>query len=165
MMEFILGVLLSPYFFGLLLLLMVIYEHKDAAEGVSFLLVVTLIVGYFIFKPSLFIIGVVVAAWIPIGLLWSIFRWKRHCNKLVNEYNARKPFKDAHIEQMNRMTLDQDISVENNKSALIYWVLVWPVSLVESLVGDIIHMVSELVTKKFREIFEKISNSAKQKIK
>lgn len=159
-MEFLLG-LATGYFLtwpGLigLLILGTIFEANEAHSWATFIGVVSAVVAYFFFSVPLVVLAYYIAGYFVIGFVWSFWRYKRHADKIVDEY--------------------KDQSESARKSALIYlephrmlgalttWVIIWPFSMVENVLGDIIKLVQTAITTFFKGIYTRIYMGAVGKL-
>jgi hypothetical protein len=43
---------------------------------------------------------------------------------------------------------------------IVQWILIWPLSMIENLIGDLIHAIESLVTRWFRGVYHTIYDSA-----
>lgn len=139
-----------------LIILGILFEHNGARGWAVFSALVTMVVSYFFFGIPLTTVLLSAAAYVAIGVVWSFFRYKRHVNEVV-ERNK----------ESSRATKDRALDALHPKamlSTITAWILVWPFSLVENFVGDIINGIQLLVQKVFRSIYHKIYDSAVSKL-
>jgi hypothetical protein len=139
-----------------LLILGILFEHNGARGWAVFSALVTMVVSYFFFGIPLTTVLLGAAAYVAIGVVWSFFRYKRHVNEVVerNKESSRSA-KDRALEALHPKAM---------LSTITAWILVWPFSLVENFVGDIINGIQLLVQKVFRSIYHKIYDSAVSKL-
>jgi hypothetical protein len=143
--------LIALLFFG------VLFEHNGARGWAVFTALVVAAVAYFFFSVSLLTIGIGVASYIAFGLVWSFWRYKREA-QLVVEANKAESI------QTREYALRR-LHPRNMWPSITAWVMIWPFSLIENFVGDIINAIQALVKKVFRGIYYKIYDSAVEALK
>lgn len=166
MVEFffmILGYLISIPALIIILLIATYQESCEKHGWSAFLMIVSLAIVYFLFDIKTSHALIAVAAYIPIGLVWSIVRWKIYCTRKVDQ--LKDYFTTAEDEVLYRsetysQTTIDNLNVRRNLDKLTYWVICWPVSMVERAIGDLVHAVRHIITNWFGSVFERISNSA-----
>jgi len=149
-------------------------HQEDDGWAIIWLLVASAI-AYHIFQLELTTFLMWLAAYIPIGVIWSFYRWRRYCNKSVEEYNWEKQKRDAvdHAgadselarEQRQLDGLKKMLEPSNNISRLVQWIFIWPFSIIDNVIGDIYDMVVKLVKTHLISLYSKISSSALDKVK
>ena len=94
MLEVIGAMVLTWWFFGGMCIFSLFAVHSEW-EVFSFLSVVGIAtLAYFLFDLTIEIMGWLVLGYIPIGMGWAIWRWRKHCKKNVEEFN--KTGKESH---------------------------------------------------------------------
>lgn len=149
--AFIVGVILSlPVLIGLIFLDLVL-EHNEHDGWSLFvtLLIVALVWNMFTFPLNLLLIAA--AAYFPVGLLWSFWRWRRHCSRVVADVK-KNPSQKA--DGLRKLDLSEQIF------RIVSWILNWPASALASLLGDIIDVIEVLVRKVFHKVYVRISRNA-----
>jgi hypothetical protein len=154
-MEFILGMLFTPLALCICILLSVLFEHKDARGFAGFTFLIGGTILYNLLGLSLTTLGIAAALWLPIGLAWSMWRWSRHCSKTV---------KRAEAFEISRNAAKSEIDFKEKSPTLVYWVIFWPISLVEMLLSDIFDVIETLVTKVFQKTYARIAGNANAKL-
>lgn len=154
-MEAIVAFVLSWWVFVPLCLIIGWVVHNEEAGWAMFLTVCSIAILCGILQLSVVTIGIGAIVYLPIGLVWSIWRWKRKVNYIVRQVQDGDMSSDRGREE---------VLVRNNLQNLVSWVIVWPFSVVESFIGDIVELVQIAVRNWFRSVYEKISNDAIQKI-
>jgi len=151
-MAVLLAILLSWPFIAGLILLILILEHNDAS---GWTLAGTIALGtvLYFFLPWLTLpkLGIIAGAWLPIGFGWSFFRWKRHCNDTVESVRKNEIRPDTAKELVNP---------RQNVTRITHWIIAWPFSFVESIVGDMIDVVHRTIIRIAKSTYSKISDSA-----
>lgn len=150
-MEFILAIVLTWWFFGGLCIFALFSVHNEY-EFFSFLSVVGIgTLAYFLFNLQLATIGWVALAYIPTGLAWSIWRWRKHCKTSVEEHNA------STSEHWGSDLIEYRLNPSNNIGKIVNWVFIWPFSFVESVLSDLIDAVEDFIKNYLIKIYENIS--------
>jgi hypothetical protein len=150
--AFVAGFMLSWPALIVLMILGILFEHNGARSWSVFTALVVMAVSYFFFSVPLMTVLLGAAGYVAIGLVWSFYRYKRHASNVVEEYkNATPPQKARAI---------ADLHPKEMLGTITAWILIWPFSLIENFVGDIITGIQTLVQKVFRGIYHKIYDSA-----
>lgn len=155
-MEYIIGILTAPYVLVALFLLAVLFDHNDARGWSGFLTISAIGLTLWAFSPSWYLLGVIVGAWIPVGIAWSMWRWRRYCAKVL---------KDATNEKISKPEALRKIETGRNTPTIVYWAMAWPISMIEMICSDIIDMVEVLVTRVFKGTYAKIAGDTADKIR
>jgi len=101
--------------------------------------------------------GIFAIAYLPIGGWWSGVRWKNYTTTLVNAYNRKGLGKTGHSYDL----LCETVNPAENKTRLGNWVVVWPFSMVDNVVGDTI----DLVLSKMSGYYMRVTTAALQNVK
>jgi len=155
-MEFILGLLLSWPIFLTLLFATLLFEHKEEEYWVIFLLLLTAIIAFFMFDVSWTNLGLAAVAWLPIGFVYSFMKWKRHCTVTVQRMRDGK---------INAKEAEKGVAISNNGSKVAHWIIAWPFSLIDLIVGDIFDIIQGMCQGIFRRTYERVSAKALNEIK
>lgn len=137
---------------GVLFLLGILSEHNESSGWAVFWMLLAAGVAWVAFSLPLMMLAIGAVAYIAVGLVWSFWRYKRHVSKKVDEYKGR--------DQREREHVLRQLHPKAMLGTITAWIVVWPFSMVENLVGDLINFVQSLVTKIFRGIYFKIYDSA-----
>lgn len=154
-MEFILGMFFSPIVLCIFIALSLLFEYKEARGFAGTCFILAGIIVYSLLGLSLQTLGMVAALWVPVGLGWSIWRWSRYCSNIV---------KQAEAGEISKSTAKWEVDFKHKTPTLVYWVIFWPVSLVEMLLSDIFDIIETLVTKVFKGTYARIANNASSKL-
>ena len=155
-MEFITGL-----FFGyaltwpsliVLCILGIIFEANEAHGFAMFTGIIAAILAYFLFHVDPMSIIIYIVGYFVIGVMWSIWRYKRHAMNIVAEY------KD-YSEHSRKVALSE-LNPSRMLNTITTWVLVWPFSMIENVSGDLIKLVQTTLTTVFKSIFHKIYQQA-----
>lgn len=157
-MEFIVGLatgyLLTWPALVFLCILAIWLEHFEATGWSVFFGLIALVVAYFMFEVPLATLAMIVGGYAVAGLLWSFWRYKRFVSKGATEALA----KNASIE--NKEAALARLRASQNLGKITSWFVIWPISIVENLTGDIINLVQTAITEWFHGVYEKIFNSS-----
>lgn len=135
-----------------LLILGILFEHNGAHGWAVFSAITTMVVSYFFFGIPLTTVLLGAFTYVVIGIVWSFYRYKRYVNDIIIEHkDSSKSMKEAVLSRIHPREM---------LSTITAWILIWPFSLVENFVGDIITGIQLLVQKVFRKVYHKIYDSA-----
>lgn len=158
-MEFLAGIIVGWWSLPIVALFALWSTHNDYDGWAVFFTLVLGTITALLFDIPASYIWWSLAAYIPIGLAWSMFRWKRYVSFKVKEYNE-----DADKSDIKHARLLEKIQPSANVSRIVHWVLIWPFSILDNLIGDIIEYVTQLVNKHLIGIYRRITLSAVDKI-
>lgn len=159
MIEFIVGYAVTLPVLAILLFAGILFEHNEWRGSAIFSAIVATVVAYFYFKFPISYALYGTAVYAVIGVFWSFYRYKRHVSTKVD--STRVPGmsasqKEAIIQKMHPTAMLGTITA---------WILIWPFSIIDNLVGDIISAIEHLVKTVFRGVYHKIYMSAVSQIK
>jgi hypothetical protein len=137
--------------FILLGIIALVTEHNEAHGWTVFFTIVMMLAAVSLPSVTWTMMGVLAVVWVPIGLVWSLWRWKKYCAHIVSEVANGKIMASSG---------KQMIDPQEALSKITQWVIAWPFSLVESLIGDIIDAVQNMIKGIFKATYEKISAKA-----
>jgi membrane protein implicated in regulation of membrane protease activity len=149
-MLFLAGYIISWPAFGLLCLSGIFFEHIRCHGWAVIMGISAIVVGYYYFDVTLAEILWWVASYVAIGLVWSFWRYHRHVSdeaEDIRNSSSTGVYLTAKIEAL---------APGKNVDLITYWIIIWPFSAIESVVGDVINVVQSLVTKVFRSVYAKI---------
>ncbi len=141
----------------ILLILGIAFEHNGNRACAVFTGLVAMLVSYFFFNVPLQTIALATVGYLIVGVVWSFWRYKVHVEKEIASIQSMRKL-DMNIK--NRML--HNLSPSNNLSKITAWIIVWPFSVIENLIGDIIVSIQTLVTKVFKGVYHKIYTSRVQ---
>ena len=172
-LEIVTLIMLSPWFiFGLLTLTFWCSYFEHYKCSVLFTATFVCCVALYFSVPTMYILYGAIC-YIPIGLVWSYYRWTRYTIEIVDEHNEqanniinnRHSQKHPHeaLEAHERLTLlvNFKLNITNQKARITSWVFAWPVSLVENVIADAILSVQRIVIVHCRSLFDKAAERAK----
>lgn len=138
-----------PAFIGLLIL-GIFFEHAGARGWAVFTGIVTMLVSYFFFDVGLETIAYCAIAYVAVGVVWSFWRYK----VFVDESVAK--IKESGASGHRKGLMIETIAPHRNLDTITAWIIIWPFSAVENILGDIITMVQALVSDVFKGVYHKI---------
>lgn len=151
-MAFAAGWLLSWPALIILAILGIIFEANDGHKMAVFLAIVAAVVSYFFFGLTLTQLAYYGAAYVGAGLIWSFWRYKRHCDKMVEKHKGETlEYRQRVVERMRPSNMISQITM---------WIMAWPFSAVENIAGDLIVTFQSLVTRFFRGVYNRVFDSA-----
>lgn len=180
-METILAVVLSPIAVASLVILALLFEYNSRTEWSAFMLVVGGIISAVLSGVSITTIGIVAACYVPIGAIYSFWRWRRFVRTVVREINDKLKdsqngevflsisngswsSKEAYTKEQIPKYITEEYTVGNYWSKIVGWIVIWPISVIDSFVGDIIDMLRTLVTGWLAGAYNKITKNALEEL-
>lgn len=156
--TFLATVFLSWYGLGALVLAGIIFEYFSARKMSVLIGIGTIAAAYYFFQLPLKTLLFGIGGYITIGLIWSFWRYHRHVNVeirlLVEKYGV-----DALKDKFKVRELHPKAMI----GTIVAWIIVWPFSMVESACGDVIYFIDQLVRTAFKQVYNRIYNSALKK--
>lgn len=156
MVEFLLGVIASPFFYAIAcFILMILEAQKDPSRGfISFVFVSVL--GCAIYSHLDYLLANIVmvisitVAYLLAGCTWTVYLWSKHCRSVVEKFKGymSDPINSPHT----GMSLQYQIDPERYLSRFVYWVFLWPISVASSFVDDVLGLFKRILSKAFIKI-------------
>ena len=179
MMEifaFIGAVATSIWTLGILALFVLWLVHENSERWAVFWVAVLGCLAYWTSNVDPVTALTYAALYIPIGVGWSMYRWRRFCkaevertNKnMIDLKNPKRTISDIDANLHNdseRNRLENKLQASNNITELVSWIIVWPFSLLENVLGDVYDMIVTLVRKHLINVYTRISMSAMKDLK
>lgn len=145
MLEFILGMITAWWVIPLFCFINYFSIRAESTTWAIFFTILILFLVWFTYSiPLSYILGFIVL-YIPIGIAWSIRRFNLYCNEKVKNYSKN----DYH-------DLIYYIKPSNNIDKIVSWIIVWPFSLIDTTIGNIIYELEKLVKEKLYKIYDNI---------
>jgi hypothetical protein len=160
------GAIVVSYWFLCILVCVILWNvHLDNDGWAIIWLAALTAAAYFAFTVSWQTIAIAAAVYIPIGLIWSIYRWKRHCKTALEDYQDSKERIQSGKENNswdNKLERRQEdakklMNPAKNIDRIASWVIVWPFSLIDNIIGDLIDMVRDIIKKYLIRIYDTIA--------
>lgn len=158
MFEFVLGYLLTWPFIAMLVVAGILFEHNECSGWAVFTGMVAAVVAYCYFKIPLIDVATGAVAYVVLGVLWSFYRYKRYVSKKVADILAYVA--TANVSDTYKQTQMSYLHPSKMLGPITSWIIIWPFSVIENLVGDIISSVETLVKTVFKGVYNKIYASA-----
>lgn len=167
-MEFLLGVVVgvmsSWWWLWALLFAILAFEHHEYEGWGIFGLILLVITFYIILDINTKYLIISSILYIPLGIAWSIYRWKRHCSSVMEDYDIDVKLAGCELDSYQKGRFIDRLKASNNITKIVNWVIVWPFSLLDNLIGDIIDFVTQVIKKHLIGIYNKISAGNIEKI-
>lgn len=126
-------------------------EHGGYRKSAVFAGLVAMAISYFYYSVSLKTIWFYLVGYVAIGLGWSFWRYRLYLAKMVENLSKR-----VWESQKDKEFAVKKLLPSNNLERITSWIIVWPFSVIEHTLGDIITMVQTLVTKFFKGVYHRI---------
>lgn len=149
-MDFFLG-LIAGYFLNwialsALVLLAIFLEALECTTTALLVTAFTAFVAYLFFQVPLSHVLYGSAAYALVGVVWSVWRYRRYVRDQVEADPDRLSF--SHI------------APANQAGRIVHWMVVWPISMASNLIGDLLVLAKTIVTDWLRDIYEGIYRDA-----
>jgi hypothetical protein len=158
MFEFIAGLvtgyLLTWPALVVLLLVGIVFEHKGARGWAVATGLVAMAISYFYFDVALQTILYLAIAYLAVGLVWSFWRYNVYAKETVKWIKTLQ-VPDKFSETYRQSHID-NLAPSKNLDRITAWIIIWPFSLIENLLGDLINAIQGLVTRVFKGVYSKI---------
>ena len=154
-MEFLLALFFTPAFILGMLIFALLAEHNNSRGWAGFWFLLLLLAGYGLLDLSVGGLIFTACAWIPVGIAWSMWRWKRHCSGVVKQFKAEK---------MDKWAAEGELDLSKHTGAIVYYVYAWPVSMVQMILSDLIDLIETLVVDVFKRTYSRMSESARSQL-
>lgn len=112
-------------------------------------------------------VGVWAAAYVPIGILWSFFKWYLLLRKYRDDYLVLKEeYKKESADYRERNTFEYYANLKltlpvanKNKATICRWICYWPLSFINLLLTDLVKECVLIIYDKIGWIYDRISKS------
>jgi hypothetical protein len=148
-LAFLAGWLLSWPALGVLFVLGVLLEYASWRGTAVFVGIVAAVSAYFFFQISLQTLAIAAAIYFVVGVLWSFWRYRVYVREAVATATTK-----MEKERLYRY------EPGNNLGKITAWIIVWPFSMVENVIQDVIRFAEMLVKEVFHKVYERIFQSA-----
>ncbi len=125
--------------------------HDDSAGWSLFWLIALSIVVFGTYPIPIHYFFIGLALYLPIGVLWSLTRWKKYCRRRVQDV-AEHYGKDWWDTEGSHW-----LSPSTHISKIINWIVSWPFSLLENIMGDLIDWLVDFVKIRLIFLYDKIT--------
>ena len=159
-MEFIQGLitgyLLSHLGLIALCVIGVLCAAYDCKVIAGFLIIAAVWTATQIFPAPGAIKWIIPPIYLLVGVIWSMWRYKRHVDDAADRYSG------SHVEK--RAALLASVRPSAMLGEITGWVLIWPFSMVASVIGDSIKLVQHAIKNWLNSVYEGIFNSAAKRL-
>lgn len=155
-LDWVLGYVLTLPFLVVLLTFGILFEHNSAHFWAIFTGIIATTVAYFYFKFPMIDVLYGVVGYAAAGVVWSFYRYKRFVSKKVDESRT--------MNDNQKEYLIKEIHPTKMLGTITSWIIIWPFSVIDNLLGDLISAVETLVKTVFRGVYNKIYASAVSQI-
>lgn len=156
-MDFVAGIFFSFWFLVPALLFFVLAETNDRGFW-SFVLGAAILWSSWQYIAPFFQLWHL-ALYVPIGIVWSIWRFDRRCSKITAE--LKKENEKAHWTTNYSRS---DMHPRNNVDRITRWIIFWPLSVVQYALNDALSAVTGLVKGWLQHIYAVIENRHLEKL-
>lgn len=150
---FLSAYLLTWPFLAILFLAGVFFEHTRSHGWAVFTGILAIVVGYFYFDISVKTLLLWSIGYLVIGVVWSFWRYNSYVSESVKALTEKRVADEYLPGQIEALAPGRNLDL------ITTWILIWPFSAVENILGDIITFIQTLVTKVFRGVYAKIYDS------
>lgn len=164
MVEFLFGIMFGWWMWPLLFIVALFFEAAEShwwAGSFAFLTLIAFggafnLLSFSVTSLLLFIVG-----YLGLGAGHSVFRWYRYTSIKTDELNALGDNPgDYKVELYLR-----DTNFREQLDRITYWFLMWPISSLAHLFRDTIDMIRKFVVTWFSNVYDRITNRARGKVK
>ncbi|RLC08009.1 MAG: hypothetical protein DRI24_24015 [Deltaproteobacteria bacterium] len=180
--AFIAGIMFSWYFWPIAFIASLFFE---SFERNGFAVFTAILAGFGIYgffgiaEFSWVGLFIGIAIYIGAGFAHAVFRWYRYVDNKVEYFAKKLPgLKTAAEGERNSMTAGNgkrnlETAVQSHKNEtnyrnrldkISYWVLMWPISSLSHLFGDIVILIQKAISQFFSGLFDRITSKANAKL-
>jgi len=160
LLAFGLGLLTSYWVLGAFILFAIWVESNDCHGWSATFTILGLVSAYFIFSLS----PLLLLAYIPVGILWSVWRWKVYCKDCLKRAKAGNLYTGSWNEvgskenkEASRRALESATKLSGNVDKIVAWIICFPASMIERLASDLIDFIRIVVTDWCAKLYTGIS--------
>lgn len=149
---------LSAYFLTIpsliaIIVLGVIFEAYDNNFSI-FLGIAAAVTAYFMFDTTLVVLAIIGVSYFVTGVLWSFWRYKRYTENEINQW-VIEGSRESYWKYVN-----ERISPRACLSRITSWIIIWPLSMIENVTGDVVRLIKNIVSETLKSVYNKIYQSA-----
>lgn len=153
-LAFLAGWFLSWPALAILCGLGILFEHNEARGTAIFILLVSAVTAFFFFDVTAIQLATIAGIYLVVGTVWSFWRYRRYVRREVEIIKHGDYTPDVTSIKLGYLT------PANNTERIVGWIIVWPFSAIDNLVGDFINLLTELVNTAFRKVYASIYEAA-----
>lgn len=159
MLDIILLLTMTWWFIIPASFLTVWFMHIDADWwALGLMLILGTVLYHFLQVPPK-ILGYIVMGYIPAGIVWSVYRWKRYCKEVFKTYYSKD------MNKYDKARLQTRLQPKAQMTKILTWVFLFPLSFIESFIGDLIDTVETIIRKYLIAVYENIANKYTNQLK
>lgn len=172
MFEFILSLILAPITVGFLITAALFCEYNERHGWTVICTAILTYIGYKIFQLTPSQLGMVLGGYVPIGFLWSFWRWKRRCDSCVSRTEeSLKDIKSSWKGDMLTVRINscrreaiESITPSKQMDTLVYWVIGWPFSFIEMFLHDFVNLIERTIKTVATQTYQRMTAKATARI-
>jgi hypothetical protein len=168
---FLVGVMASWWFLATCVILLIFADSDDYDDSIfwAFLAGTLLVIGgYFAFGLDWERMKWVLAGYIPLGVVWSFFKYRKYCTKQAKRVlgKAFRNSADFTFTKTQKRDFDELTSLPTVTGRVSYWILFWPLSIVAWAVRDLlVDFADWLINSVFKKAYDAVRNSAVKNVR
>lgn len=158
------GLLLNYWAVGILICLSIVFANIDWKFFAGCSYAILLWATYKVFDIGQYNLPwwQVGLGYLLIGIVWSFWRYKKFVRESVQDFNEEN--KKKSVEEYQIELFKEKMSIKENYPAISYHIVMLPVSVVESALGDLIDLLKDLVTVYLKKVYDYIASAEFAKI-
>jgi hypothetical protein len=134
-----------------------LFEHNEWRGWAIFMTLVAAVIAFFKFDVSLITLAEYAGGYLVTGLVWSLYRYRRHVIAEVERVN-QLGIRDSSY--YNEADVVRRLHPTQMLSTITAWIIVWPFSFIDNFISDIIDGIQMLVKKVFHGAYIRIYEAA-----
>jgi len=161
-LAFVLGLATSYWVLLFIIVAAFYFEYNSNHITSAVLTILGLVSLYTIFAlPAMYLL-----AYVPLGIVWSMWRWKVHCKDCVTKAKNGTLSNHSSIcwrdssNPETRKHLAAHVDITKNLDTIIPWIICFPVSIVERGAHDLIEVLKIAITEWFAKVYTSFSAKA-----
>jgi hypothetical protein len=159
MFEMLFALYFSWYAVVVLSVWLLILFHIESEGWPIFTLMVLSLSIYVTSGMSLVLALQCMAAYIPLGIGWSMWRWKRSCSDVMENVDTKQ------LASSQKSDLRRQLMAKYHVSRITGWICAWPFSLIANVLGDLFDFISNLVKVYLIGVYNRISGNYLDQLK
>lgn len=139
--------------------------HTDSRFFSVFFLGLFGLIVYNMFSMSLEQLMYYTIGYVVVGFLWSFWRYKKFVREEVEKFNNRCSGMSEYQRNEEKEYMISQLDVSKHTDKIVFWIVVFPFSMAENLLGDIIDLFIRVVTVYMKSVYAYIMQSELKDIK
>ncbi len=158
------AILTSAYFCITLIVFAAILERRKYEKVAGSITVCSIALFGFGMGMSVWAIIGMLVAYLPLGIGWSILRWRRQTKKIILELKRKSVDEKVIVTESEMKKIQDSTNIFKHFDKIMTWTFVWPASLVCSLSVDLYDMAEQLVREHLITLYTDIAKNTLIKI-